>query len=49
MIVHIFLNKQQTILALTRFGNQIENEDGSYEMIEYDGCLDRSRLNFITF
>ena len=30
--------------VLDNSGNQIENEDGSFEMIEYDGYLDRSRL-----
>ena len=38
-----FLNKQQIIFA-DDFGNQIENDDGTFEMIEYDGYLDRSRL-----
>ena len=26
------------------FGNRVENDDGTFEMIEYDGYLDRSRL-----
>ena len=30
-------------------GKQIENEDGTFEMIEYDGYLDRSRLGPMLF
>ena len=37
-------SKKSKTPVLDNFGNQIENEDGSFEMIEYDGYLDRSRL-----
>ena len=39
-----FFEQATNYFVLDEFGNQIENEDGSYEMIEYDGYLDRSRL-----
>jgi len=39
-----FYEQAPNYFVLDDFGNQIENEDGSYEMIEYDGYLDRSRL-----
>ena len=34
---------------LDKSGNQSENEDRSFEMIEYDGYLDRSRLSPMLF
>ena len=39
-----FYEQAPNYFVLDDFGNQIENEDGSFEMIEYDGYLDRSRL-----
>ena len=39
LIVYIF-EQATSYFVLDEFGNQIENEDGSYEMIEYDGYLD---------
>ena len=39
-----FFEQAPNYFVLDNFGNQIENEDGSFEMIEYDGYLDRSRL-----
>ncbi len=40
-----FFEQATSYFVLDDFGNQIENEDGSFEMIEYDGYLDRSRLS----
>ena len=43
-----FYEQAPNYFIVDDFGNQIENEDGSFEMIEYDGYLDRSRLpNFL--
>ncbi len=39
-----FFEQATNYFVLDDFGNQIENEDGSFEMVEYDGYLDRSRL-----
>ena len=39
-----FFEQAPNYFVLDNFGNQIENDDGSFEMIEYDGYLDRSRL-----
>ena len=39
-----FFEQATNYFILDDFGNQIENEDGTFEMIEYDGYLDRSRL-----
>ena len=39
-----YFEQATNYFVLDDFGNQIENEDGSFEMIEYDGYLDRSRL-----
>ena len=39
-----FFEQAPNYFVLDNFGNQIENEDGTFEMIEYDGYLDRSRL-----
>ena len=39
-----FYEQAPNYFVLDDFGNQIENEDGSFEMIEYDGYIDRSRL-----
>jgi len=39
-----FFEQAPNYFVLDNSGNQIENEDGSFEMIEYDGYLDRSRL-----
>ena len=39
-----FFEQATNYFVLDYFGNQIENEDGSFKMIEYDGYLDRSRL-----
>ena len=39
-----FFEQATNYFVLDDFGNQIENEDGTFEMIEYDGYLDRSRL-----
>ena len=39
-----FFEQATNYFVLDEFGNQIENEDGSFKMIEYDGYLDRSRL-----
>ena len=39
-----FFEKATNYFVLDDFGNQIENDDGTFEMIEYDGYLDRSRL-----
>jgi len=39
-----FFEQATNYFVLDEFGNQIENEDGTFEMIEYDGYLDRSRL-----
>ena len=39
-----YFEKATNYFVLDDSGNQIENEDGSFEMIEYDGYLDRSRL-----
>ena len=44
-----FFEQAPNYFVLDDFGNQIENEDGSFEMIEYDGYLDRSRLPSILF
>ena len=40
-----FFEQATNYFVLDDSGNQIENEDGSFEMIEYDGYLDRSRLS----
>ena len=40
-----FFEQATDYFVLDEFGNQIENEDGSFKMIEYDGYLDRSRLS----
>ncbi len=42
-----FFEQATNYFILDDSGNQIENEDGSFEMIEYDGYLDRSRLSSI--
>ena len=39
-----FYEQAPNYFVVDDFGNQIENEDGSFEMIEYDGYIDRSRL-----
>ena len=39
-----FFEQAPDYFVLDENGNQIENDDGSYEMIYYDGYLDRSRL-----
>jgi len=39
-----FFEQATEYFVLDEKGDQIINEDGSYEMIEYDGYLDRSRL-----
>ena len=39
-----FFEQATNYFILDDSGNQIENEDGTFEMIEYDGYLDRSRL-----
>ena len=39
-----FFEQAPDYFILDREGNQIQNEDGTYEMINYDGYLDRSRL-----
>ena len=39
-----FYEQAPNYFVLDDFGNQIENEDGTFEMVEYDGYLDRSRL-----
>ena len=44
-----FFEQASSYFVLDDFGNQIENEDGSFEMIEYDGYLDRSRLSPMLF
>ena len=44
-----FFEQATSYFVLDDFGNQIENEDGSFEMIEYDGYLDRSRLSPMLF
>ena len=40
-----FFEQATNYFVLDEFGKQIEKEDGSFEMIEYDGYLDRSRLS----
>ncbi len=40
-----FFEQATNYFVLDESGNQIENEDGTFEMIEYDGYLDRSRLS----
>jgi hypothetical protein len=40
-----FFEQATNYFILDEFGNQILEEDGSFEMIEYDGYLDRSRLS----
>ena len=43
-----FYEQATNYFVLDDFGNQIENEDGAFQMVEYDGYLDRSRLpNFL--
>jgi len=43
-----FYEQAPNYFVLDDFGNQIENEDGTFKMVEYDGYLDRSRLpNFL--
>jgi len=44
-----FFEQATNYFVLDESGNQIENEDGSFEMIEYDGYLDRSRLSPMLF
>ena len=44
-----FFEQATNYFVLDESGNQIENEDGSFEMIEYDGYLDRSRLSTMLF
>ena len=44
-----FFEQAPNYFVLDDSGNQIENEDGSFETIEYDGYLDRSRLPSILF
>ena len=44
-----YFEQATNYFVLDDFGNQIENEDGSFEMIEYDGYLDRSRLSPMLF
>ena len=44
-----FLEQAPDYFVLDSDGSQIINEDGSYEMIYYDGYLDRSRLGPMTF
>ena len=39
-----FYEQAPNYFVLDDFGNQIENEDGTLKMVEYDGYLDRSRL-----
>ena len=39
-----FFEQAPDYFVLDDSGNQIQNEDGTYEMIYYDGYLDRSRL-----
>ena len=39
-----FFEQAPNYFVVDDFGNQIENEDGTFEMVEYDGYLDRSRL-----
>ena len=39
-----FFEEATNYFVLDDFGNRIENDDGTFEMIEYDGYLDRSRL-----
>ncbi len=39
-----FFEQATNYFIVDDFGNQIVNEDGTFEMIEYDGYLDRSRL-----
>tara|TARA_X000000950_G_scaffold264499_1_gene337847 strand:+ start:3796 stop:5835 length:2040 start_codon:yes stop_codon:yes gene_type:complete len=39
-----FYEQAPNYFVLDGLGNQIELEDGSFEMIEYDGYIDRSRL-----
>ena len=39
-----FFEQATNYFVLNADGTQIENEDGSFKMIEYDGYLDRSRL-----
>ena len=39
-----FFEQAPDYFVLDEFGNQIQNDDGTYEMIYYDGYLDRSRL-----
>ena len=43
-----FYEQAPNYFIVDDFGNKIENDDGTFEMIEYDGYLDRSRLpNFL--
>ena len=44
-----FFEQAPDYFVLDEKGDQIINEDGSYEMIEYDGYLDRSRLGAWVF
>ena len=44
-----FYEQAPNYFVLDDRGNQIINEDGSFEMIYYDGYLDRSRLGVWTF
>ena len=44
-----FFEQATNYFVLDEKGDQIINEDGSYEMIEYDGYLDRSRLGAWVF
>ena len=44
-----FFEQAPDYFVLDNAGNQIVNDDGSYEMIYYDGYLDRSRLGVQSF
>ena len=44
-----FFEQAPDYFALDEYGEQVINDDGSYEMIYYDGYLDRSRLGAFVF
>ena len=44
-----FFEQATNYFVLDAQGSQIENEDGTFQMIEYDGYLDRSRLGPMIF
>ena len=44
-----FFEQAPDYFVLDEYGDQIINEDGSYEMMYYDGYLDRSRLGPMDF